>query len=1118
MTAPNDPLATSSSESQPSAPDALAQSVTATTPIQPVPPPPPGAPASPPEPKRVHQPMTSEELGTESARLDKALIPIVLVLAFFLASFTAHNADFWMNLATGRLIVKGEYRFGPDPFSYTTDPNQTWVNQAWLSDVAFYLLSGAGDGEELAWNGLPLVLVKALLITALAWVMLSIRRPGQSTWAPAGCTLLAVLAMSPRLLLQTPCISFLFLGLTLYILFRPSLREPAGAADAAPRSYTIYWLLPPLFALWVNLDSWFLIGPMTVALYLVGEAIHRRLFPTPAGKEAPDSGQLRTLTLVLVVGLAACLLNPYGVKAFTLPVELWAITTAPPSFRRDEMFKVYFYSPLVTSGLVPQPGSGEVHVAGLAFFPLLLLSLVSFALHRDLRGGRGLIWLVFALLALYMARLVPFFAVVAGPITALNLQEYADRRYGSAFRVDGRWKEWSLGGRFATLLAGLVLLAAAWPGWLHENPNNAQFSRHVAWKVAPESSLRRACHNLADLRRRGILTENARGFNFHPEIAAYSAWFCPQEKCFLDFRFPLYGEALAKFLVVRRVLNHKEGDTEVDASVVAQVFTDYGIDHLMFSRSSQHVARRLRRDQNQWPLLYLDGRSTVLGWINPQTSSGPQRFQGQLFDPNRMAFAPDPAPDARAPANGPDLAQSQSFWSLYLQGPSALPLDTDEAYVFVEYFTDISVRWGKFYAADHFMATCGEMTGQPFAFPRGALLPLWYMLSGPGFQTMNTPDQGPPGAPLLAVRAARRAIAADPELAESYVALGQAYFCLWKNQESRWSRAAHRLQELRQVQIVFAFQQALVLRPDYDVPHRMLADVFRDMGALDLAVDHYKDYLKTTRAAGPRTGTGEKPLDFKRRLDDEEGQLKNLEESLALKKRRDDYELNAANKPYQVKVEQALARGLVGQAIKILRETDPTQVGRGEGSMLLRLLLTTGNLEDAQKLENIPDPWSNFLMEAALGKYRDADARLDAIIQRTRAGITEQFLRLAQRQMLLFPTEDSFVALNKTVGSVRDTVDLGVLRGLLALEEGDNVKAAGLFREALNMSLSPQYVALFLCPFGATNVADLTSLLYGGNQSNLGQYFIFETRPVAFRYLRLLEAESAKKQQVAAKE
>ena len=53
-------------------------------------------------------------------------------------------------------------------------------------------------------------------------------------------------------------------------------------------------------------------------------------------------------------------------------------------------------------------------------------------------------WTAFALLSLYHARAIPFFAVVAGPITALNFLDYAAVRLGPTLLVKGAWARWSV--------------------------------------------------------------------------------------------------------------------------------------------------------------------------------------------------------------------------------------------------------------------------------------------------------------------------------------------------------------------------------------------------------------------------------------------------------------------------------------------------------------------------------------------------------------------------------------------------------------------------------------------------------------------------------------------------
>jgi len=90
-----------------------------------------------------------------------------------------------------------------------------------------------------------------------------------------------------------------------------------------------------------------------------------------------------------------------------------------------------------------------------------------------------LAWLALAALSAYQAPTIPFFAAAAGPVLALNLQEWgrtaalpkALRRLRPAARVVG-------------VLAGLALLVLAWPGWLQPTPYQPR-----GWAVEADGSL-----------------------------------------------------------------------------------------------------------------------------------------------------------------------------------------------------------------------------------------------------------------------------------------------------------------------------------------------------------------------------------------------------------------------------------------------------------------------------------------------------------------------------------------------------------------------------------------------------------------------------------------------------
>src|SRR5439155_9177357 len=86
---------------------------------------------------------------------------------------------------------------------------------------------------------------------------------------------------------------------------------------------------------------------------------------------------------------------------------------------------------------------------------------------------------------------------------------------------------------------------------------------------------------------------------------------------------------------------------------------------------------------------------------------------------------------------------------------------------------------------------------------------------------------GPAAAPILAVRAARRAIADNPEHAAAFATLADAYATLWEEQEEHWvgrSSAAQEFprQKLRKIQLLTALHYDIMLRPQDAEAHAKL--------------------------------------------------------------------------------------------------------------------------------------------------------------------------------------------------------------------------------------------------------------------------------------------------------
>src|SRR5262249_21779277 len=188
--------------------------------------------------------------------------------------------------------------FGNDPFAYTSE-GIYWANPSWLSDWLLYVLYRVIGGSGL-------VLVKALLVTALAWVLFQVRRGDASIGVPVLCTALALLVMSPRLTLQPVVVSYLFLGVTLWLLWRPG----DGASEKTTFRQQLKHFAPLLLliALWANLDGWFLLGPVLVALFWLGERLQPLLLVDKVDRMRPPA---RVPAWLVPATLAMCLVNPH---------------------------------------------------------------------------------------------------------------------------------------------------------------------------------------------------------------------------------------------------------------------------------------------------------------------------------------------------------------------------------------------------------------------------------------------------------------------------------------------------------------------------------------------------------------------------------------------------------------------------------------------------------------------------------------------------------------------------------------------------------------------------------------------------------------------------------------
>ena len=184
-----------------------------------------------------------------------------------------------------------------------------------------------------------------------------------------------------------------------------------------------------------------------------------------------------------MAGLAACLLNPHGHHAFTLPLELAYLVSSLGDWVPEWLVPggvtlraLEHYDPQFLSGLTlwlsplseeywSNPGRGR-NVAGLAYFPLLLIGIVSFVLATPAGDGRRAAPLAAAARLAGLRRTqrrtcpaYPFLRRGCRPLDGVNLQQFARGQFTLHSRAV---RLWAVGGRAATALA--LLRCWSWPG------------------------------------------------------------------------------------------------------------------------------------------------------------------------------------------------------------------------------------------------------------------------------------------------------------------------------------------------------------------------------------------------------------------------------------------------------------------------------------------------------------------------------------------------------------------------------------------------------------------------------------------------------------------------------
>lgn len=505
------------------------------------------------------EPMTGRVLRIVS-------IASLLSIVASLCVFDVMSLDFGWHLKAGEIIWNTKSIPREDIFSYIAE-GRPWLDSHWLFQVilhAVYALAGSPGA----------ILLRCVVGVSTFALILATARCREYTPVALLVCLLALFSSHQRMMLRPELVSLLFLA-TLFFCFDRLSKRPK-------LSLSVVFVCQ---LLWANMHGLHALGVAFAGLYFAGDLIQWRvgqLRPQVSSTEVT----LRDVKLsaqLLGVVVVASLLNANGLDGILYPYVIFS------ELRGD----VHFFP--VLAELSP-PFSTRVSNFG-SFHPawfykaLLAVSLLSWiGPWRRARFAHVLLYLTFLYLSLLAVRNIALFAVVATPITILNMNATLDSWDRSRIRewMRGRGAVW------VTASVGLLLAGAIWTAqandWLYPR---LQSSKNFGLGVSV---------GFSDDLLSALRDIDGRVFNA-PSLGGYLVWeLYPEKQIAVDGRWEVYGNALPQVMRAFR-----------KPAVFSRLAKRHEIDAVLLDRWSNHsMAMHLwLKKSDRWKLVR-QGRNAVL--------------------------------------------------------------------------------------------------------------------------------------------------------------------------------------------------------------------------------------------------------------------------------------------------------------------------------------------------------------------------------------------------------------------------------------------------------------------------------------------------------------------------
>jgi len=226
-------------------------------------------------------------------------------LIVFVANVEIKDMDLWLHLAVGKYIAQTFSIPTSDIFS-STIVNAPWINHEWLFQTIVYSVYQSAGIEGL-------VNLKVGIVFLSFAVLLFLGYSRERQLGPLVILLLVLMVYQLRMTLRPDMFSLLFLSLYVAILGLHLDKRWA------------LWAIVFLQIIWSNMHGFFILGPITILIVLMGEWMKRDVkLPFDWNRVGRLSDEeFRQLRRLLFAAVLACLVNPNFLKGAWYPLGIF---------------------------------------------------------------------------------------------------------------------------------------------------------------------------------------------------------------------------------------------------------------------------------------------------------------------------------------------------------------------------------------------------------------------------------------------------------------------------------------------------------------------------------------------------------------------------------------------------------------------------------------------------------------------------------------------------------------------------------------------------------------------------------------------------------------------------